>query len=66
MEWTIEQLVSFESECEFATNLILNFTAKIFGPVLCRHRNDQLSQRFILMFLTNDIKEFARLEFEKH
>lgn len=41
------------------------FTAKMFAPALCRHKQDQLSQRFLLLFLSNDIKEFAKAEFEK-
>ncbi|KAL7033635.1 hypothetical protein ACKWTF_007654 [Chironomus riparius] len=40
--------------------------AKIFAPALCRHKQDQLSQRFLLLFLSNDIKEFAKIEFDKN
>lgn len=32
---------------------------------MCRHQNDQHSQRFLLQFLTNDIKDFAKAEFAK-
>ncbi|KAG5681858.1 hypothetical protein PVAND_011265 [Polypedilum vanderplanki] len=40
--------------------------AKIFAPALCRHQNDQFSQKFLLLFLSNDIKDFARVELEKN
>lgn len=40
--------------------------SKIFGPVLCRHKQDQLSLRLISMFLASDLREFARNEFEKN
>jgi len=39
--------------------------AKVFSNVMCRHQNDQHSQRFFLQFLSNDIKEFAKMEFAK-
>lgn len=32
---------------------------------MCRHFNDTHSQRFLLQFLANDIKEFAKAEFAK-
>jgi phosphatidylinositol-bisphosphatase len=61
-----EQLVIIIADFIAVPNCLFSFTAKIFAPALCRHQNDQLSQRFILLFLSNDIKDFARMEFEKN
>lgn len=41
------------------------FLAKVFSHAMCRHKSDQHSQRFLLQFLANDIKDFAKTEFAK-
>lgn len=40
--------------------------AKIFAPILCRHKQETLSIKFMSMFLASDIRDFARNEFEKN
>lgn len=32
---------------------------------MCRHQNNQYSERFLLQFMANDIKEFAKAEYTK-
>lgn len=49
----------------FSINLFFILSATVFSHVMCRHRQEIHSQRFLLHFIANDIKDFAKNEFAK-
>ena len=41
------------------------FPANVFSQVMCRTRNEQYAQRFLLQFLTNDVKALVKQEIDR-